>query len=159
MWILRNANNKPMILHEKKLTVAPEMVADAVFFMHSKVSPFDVLVVASNEGEFEALEKTGKAKNKVYCKNAWGKMVAKNQGVVFVVTTNQKRRPLNPTIANAWETAKQKFGELSFELMEINGEHVVFFIGAKAKKEKQPEIAEETAQISNETPAEEQNHE
>lgn len=135
------------------------MVADAVFFMHANVAPFDVLVIASNEGEFEALEKTGKAKNKVYCKNAWGKMIAKNQGVVFVVTTNHFKRPMNATIAAAWENAKQKFGELSFELMEINGEHVVFFIGAKAKKEKQPEIAEEMAQISNETPAEEQNHE
>lgn len=148
-----------MILHENRLSAVPELVADAVFFMHANVKTFDVLVIASNEKQFEAFEQFGKQQKKVFVKSAWAKIVSKSQGVVFAVTNNHFKRKMNPTISNAWEVSKEKFNELSFELLEINGEHVVFLIAAKPKKEKQPEIAEETAQISNETPKEEQNHE
>lgn len=127
--------------------------------MHANVKPFDVLIVASNEKEFELIEQRGKKEKKAFVKNAWAKIVSKSQGVVFVVTTNHFKRKMNAQISSAWEFSKEKFNELSFELLEINGEHVVFLIGTKAKKEKQPEIAEETAQISNETPKEEPNHE
>lgn len=160
MLILENANNlQTMILHEQRLNVCPKVIGDAVYFLHAKVNPLDVLLVASNQGEFEAAEQNGKAKNTPFVKSGWAKIVAKNQGVVLVITNKHHKRPMSPQIAEAWSAAKEAFEECNFELLEVNGSHVVFFIGVKVKKEKPAEIGQETAQILTEGAQEGVNHE
>ncbi len=117
------------------------MVKFAIELIHRHVSPFDVLVVASDRETTDQIERMEIVANGKFTKPSWIKMASKSQGVIFFVTSNQFRRKSNKTILAAIDATKPECEGLTFESFD-HGKFAAFFVGMKPKKEKTEESNE-----------------
>lgn len=133
-----------MIYHREKLDTTTDLIESAVVALYKSIWPNDLFVIATNESHIERIKRMESVAKCQFSKPSWIKLINKNEGVIFTITSGMFRRKHDRHVAAALENIKNEHDGLTIEIIE-NNKFAVYFFCVKQKKNKETDI-EETAE-------------